>query len=490
MRSGLVTPVGSPGPSWMMRAWFGLMLPVILAGCAFVVPLDRAELPAPPQARDATTGALAAQVRVVGRAGRLGPAQRAQLLARLARQGEPSALNRHLAAASAIDERDLYAQTDASLLIDGPAAFAAMFEAIAAARQTILLQSYAIDDSAITDRLVAALLARRAAGVQVVVLYDALGSLGIGPAFADTLNAAGIPTCAFNPVNPLVRPGYWGIHHRDHRKILSVDRIVGFTGGINVTAVYSSGSFARSRRSAPGAEGGWRDTQIRLRGPAVAALEDLVRETWIKQGCTGALPTLPESVRSPVAAATTGAGPQLVRIVSADPHDESNRIYTMLLTAIDAAQRSIYLTMAYFAPGPDMIDALSEAAQRGIDVQLVLPSISDFRPVLHAGRSHYERLLAAGVKIHELRDAVLHAKTAVIDGVVSTVGSSNMDWRSLVQNSEVNAVVYGESFGDAMTRMFRADVAASSPITLAAWRERPLPQRTLEGLARLFEGFW
>ena len=467
-----------------------LGLAALLAGCAFVTPVDRADLPAPPQPRDSTSSALATQVRVVGRSGRLGVAQRAQLFARLARQGEASALNRHLAVAGAIDERDLYVQTDARLLIDGPAAFTAMFDAIAAARQTILLQSYSIDDSAIADRLVAALLARRAAGVQVLVLYDALGSLGIGPGFADALNAAGIPTCAINPVNPLERPGYWGISHRDHRKILSVDRSIGFTGGINVTAVYSSGSFGRNRRATVGTESGWRDTQIRLHGPAVAVLDDLVRETWIRQGCQGAVPALPAAATGPAATGATGSGPQLVRIVASDPHDDANRIYTMLLSALDAAQHSVYLTMAYFAPGPDMIDALCEAAGRGVDVQLVLPSLSDFRPVLYAGRSHYDRLLAAGVKIHELRDAVLHAKTAVIDGVVSTVGSSNMDWRSLVQNSEVNAMVYGESFGSAMTQMFRADVAASTAITLAAWRERPLAQRALEGAARLFEGFW
>jgi cardiolipin synthase len=472
--------------------WLAGLLGVaaLLVGCAFVTPFDRADLPPPPQPRDTTTSALASQVRVVGRSGRLGPAQRAQLFARLARQGEASALNRHLAVASAIDERDVYAQTDARLLIDGPATFKAMFDAIAAARQTILLQSYSIDDSAIADRLVGALLARRAAGVQVLVLYDALGSLGIGPDFADALNAAGIPTCAINPVNPLERPGYWGISHRDHRKILSVDRSIGFTGGINVTAVYSSGSFGRNRRATVGTESGWRDTQIRLHGPAVAALDDLVRETWIRQGCQGAVPALPAAATGPAATGATGSGPQLVRIVASHPHDEANRIYTMLLTALDAAQHSIYLTMAYFAPGPDMIDALCEAAERGVDVHLVLPSLSDFRPVLYAGRSHYDRLLAAGVKIHELRDAVLHAKTAVIDGVVSTVGSSNMDWRSLVQNSEVNAMVYGEAFGDAMTRMFRADVAASAAITLAAWRERPLADRALEGVARLFEGFW
>jgi cardiolipin synthase len=146
--------------------------------------------------------------------------------------------------------------------------------------------------------------------------------------------------------------------------------------------------------------------------------------------------------------------------------------------------------MAYFAPGRDMIDARCEAAERGVDVQLVLPSVSDFTPVLHAGRSYYERLLRSGVKLYELQDAVLHAKTAVIDGVVSTVGSSNMDWRSFVGNNEVNAVIIGEDFGDSMTRMFRRDLEASEKITLEQWARRSPLQRAKETLARLFENWW
>jgi cardiolipin synthase len=172
------------------------------------------------------------------------------------------------------------------------------------------------------------------------------------------------------------------------------------------------------------------------------------------------------------------------------PTDAFNKIYALLLTAIDASQKSVYLTMAYFAPGRDMIDALCEAAERGVDVQLVLPSVSDFTPVLHAGRSYYERLLRSGVKLYELQDAVLHAKTAVIDGVVSTVGSSNMDWRSFVGNNEVNAVIIGEDFGDSMTRMFRRDLEASEKITLEQWARRSPLQRAKETLARLFENWW
>ncbi len=449
---------------------------------------------------------LANSLTVTSARGRLTASQRSQLLARLGREGGASLLNRQLMAMTAQDEVQVSTGNRAALLIDGPAAFAAMFEAIEMARSSVLLQSYIIEDTAIAQRLSTLLQRKRAQGVQVVLLYDAAGSFNTSTAFFERLQAAGVPTCAINPVNPLMRPGYWGINQRDHRKILVVDRQTGFTGGVNISEVYASGSFRHRGSPAPAAVSGaapaaapaaasaastastgpgWRDTQIQLQGPAAAALEDLVRTTWAAQGCVG---DLPAQATSPAAAPP--AGQQVVRIVPSSPDDGASRIYSLLLTAIDASQRSVALTMAYFAPGQDMVDALCEAAQRGVDVQLVLPANSDFAPVLHAGRSHYSRLLAAGVQIHELQSAVLHAKTAVIDGVLSTVGSSNMDWRSFASNDEVNAVVLGEDFGSSMLRMFGQDVAASATISASAWRQRPLLQRAKEGLAGLFERLW
>lgn len=430
--------------------------------------------------------AVARQVSVSGREGALDAAARTRVLAEAGGPGHAALLQRHVMAMAQFGDVDLHAHNEAQLLVDGPATFDSMFGAIERARHSILLQSYIIDDSAIAQRLAALLARKRADGVSVAVLYDDVGSLGTSAAYFAALREQGVLTCAVNPVHPLERPGYWEIQQRDHRKILSIDRRVGYTGGINISAVYSSGSFgrARPREEDEARRSGWRDTQIRLRGPAVAALDDLVRATWREQGCRGEL-------APPPAAAPAGApGGQLVRIVPSSPDDEFNRIYALLLAAIHGAERSVYLTMAYFAPGEDMVDALARAAQRGVDVQLVLPSVSDFAPVLHAGRSHYQRLLDAGVQLHELQDAVLHAKTAVIDGVVSTVGSSNLDWRSIVANREVNAVVLGEDFGAAMTRMFRRDVAASTRITPEAWAARPWTQRLRELLARVLEPLW
>ena len=470
-----------------LRRLAALGLVLLAGGCAAVSAVSRADLPTLAQAERPASQAVAAQLQVSGQRGRLSRPEREQLLARLGREGSASLLTRQLAAMTAADSPQLYAGNNATLLIDGPATFAAMSAAIEQARSSVLIQSYIIEDSSVARQLAELLLKKRAQGVPVLLLYDAVGSIKTTQAFFDSLHAAGVPTCAINPVNPLLRPGYWNITERDHRKIVTVDRQIGFTGGINISGAYASGSFGRGGRARANPDLGWRDTQVRLQGPAVAALDDLVRQTWQEQGCQGDLPALPAAQAGAAAAA---AGPSVVRVIPASPGEPVNRIYTMLLTAIDAAQRSVHLTMAYFAPGAEMVDALCDAAERGVDVQLVLPAQSDFGPVLHAGRSYYSRLLGAGVKIHELKDATLHAKTAVVDGVLSTVGSSNMDWRSFTSNSEANAVVFGEDFGDAMTRMFRTDVANASTISPAAWQARPVWQQGKEWLARWLERFW
>jgi len=470
------------------RAWMALALAVPpLTGCAIGdIPVGGASAATSSVPTTVSARTAADAVAVTGRNGRMGAAQREALIKRLGAEGGANDMNRHLLAMASFGDVDLYANTQASLLVDGPTTFAAMFDAIEQARHTILLQSYIIEDASISQRLAALLSQKQAQGVAVAVMYDDLGSLGTPKQFLDDLQAAGIPTCAFNPVSPFKRTGYWGITHRDHRKILTVDRTVGFTGGINISAVYSSGSFGRIRvrTEADPKRTGWRDTQVRLGGPAVAALEDVMRQTWTRQGCTGPMPAV---VTPAPSAASAGA---VVRIIPASPDDAYSRIYAMLLNAIDTASKSVYLTIAYFAPGQEMIDALCEAAQRGVDVRLVLPSISDFSPVLHAGRSHYDRLLGAGVKLYELNDAVLHAKTAVVDGVVSTVGSSNMDWRSFMVNNEVNAVVFGEPFGSAMVDVFNQDLGRSTEITAPQWAQRPFMQRAKESLARLFERLW
>ena len=161
----------------------------------------------------------------------------------------------------------------------------------------------------------------------------------------------------------------------------------------------------------------------------------------------------------------------------------------VLLSAIACAETSVHLTNAYFAPDPQLLEALEAAAQRGVDVKLILPSRADSWLVFHTGRNYYDRLLRAGVKIHERHGVVLHSKTALIDGVWATVGSTNLDWRSFLHNHELNAVVLGTDFGRQIQTMFAKDLAASDAITLEQWQRRALDLRLKEWFARVWE-YW
>jgi cardiolipin synthase len=453
-------------------AWVCLLLCLTLSACSSLPP--RTATPPPGQ-----TG----EVSVRGARGAVSAQAERSTLRRLAGEGQADLVAHHLRTLTASGDADLIRGNRTRLLVDGPATFDAMKAAIARARGRIWLQSYIVEDGGVAAEVAELLLQRAADGVKVAMIYDAVGSITTPLAFFDRLSAGGVAVCTFNPLNPIRRPGYWGITHRDHRKLLVVDEDVAYTGGINISRVYGSGSFSR-KRAAPAADGladGWRDTQIELQGPVVPVLAKVFEDTWTEQGCEGEL-------GAPAAQRGTGEpGQRVVKVLNSDPRDAENRIYSALIAAVDAAQVSVRLTMAYFAPGPDFVQALVDAAQRGVAVELVLPGRSDSSLALHAGRSYYTALLEAGVRIHEMQHAIMHAKTAVIDGVFSTVGSSNLDWLSFVANNELNVIVLGEDFGTEMNTLFEKDRAESEPVTLETWRQRALHLRMMEGFGRLIE---
>ncbi|TAK79331.1 MAG: cardiolipin synthase B [Aquabacterium sp.] len=466
---------------WWTRA--AACLGMLLAGCGSLPPrADQA-----PEFATPSRAALASKLVVEAPGGRLHSAQRRQLLARLDADSPSSdALKRQLAGMTQVaagqDERVvLHADNAARLLVDGPRTFQAMFAALEAARDTVLLESYIIDDAELAKQFADVLIRKTQAGVRTYVLYDAVGSIGTSKAYFDALRSQGVQVCEYNPLNPLKRPGYWNIVQRDHRKILVVDERLAYTGGINISHVYAEGSapLAPSRTKEDPGERGWRDTQVELRGPAASALAGLVRQTWQDQGCQGVMP--------PAAPVARAAGDKVVQVIPTSPDGQPSRIYLSLLTAIDASRSSVHLSMAYFAPGRDMLDALCDASGRGVDVALLLPSVSDFTPVLNAGRSYYAGLLECGVRIYELQGALLHAKTAVIDKVWSTVGSSNMDWLSFARNNEVNVVVLGEDFAGDMDAQFQRDLAASQQVTAQQWAKRPVGDRIKQWFSRLAE---
>ena len=190
------------------------------------------------------------------------------------------------------------------------------------------------------------------------------------------------------------------------------------------------------------------------------------------------MPATPPTVIAP-------QGSHIVRAIGSTPDDAFSLIYLTLISAIGNAQERVYLTNAYFVPDPQLMKALVDAAGRGVDVRLIVPGLSDSSAVYYAGRSHYAELLEAGVKIYERRGSLLHAKTAVVDGVWSCVGSSNLDWRSALDNDEVNAVILGRDFGQQMQAAFAADISASDAIDLAGWTRRPVLSRLKELAARV-----
>jgi cardiolipin synthase len=218
---------------------------------------------------------------------------------------------------------------------------------------------------------------------------------------------------------------------------------------------------------------GWRDTHVAVRGTAAKKLESLFRDTWTEAQCTGpAMPTFdPQAAK---------AGNTLLQIVASSPDDKTNEIYLTLLSVITYAQKSIDITMAYFVPDDVLEKALIEAARRGVTVRIILPSYSDFSGVFYAGRAHYDELLKGGVQLYELKDAFLHSKSIVVDGVWSSIGSTNFDWRSFVHNKEISVCVIDEGFARQMSDAFATDLGNSKEITLAVWKKRGFKERFRE----------
>jgi cardiolipin synthase len=429
----------------------------------------------------------AAPVQLEGARGPLTAAQSQAILKRLENSAPDTGIfERHLAIEDAIVGSPLITGNDVQLLQDGPATYQAMMQSILAARDHINMETYILDDDAVGQRFAQALIGKQQQGVQVNLIHDSFGTIGTPASFFQQLTDSGIQVLEFNPINPLLTRKDWTLNQRDHRKLLIVDGSTAFLGGINISSVYSGGSFKSVLRNksedAPDASLAWRDTDLQLRGPVVAEFQKLFIAAWEDQ--KGAPLAAKNYFPPPVT-----AGRAVVRAIGSSPDEPFSLIYATLLSAIASAETSVHLTNAYFVPDPQLLDALKAAARRGVNVRLILPSRTDSWLVFHAGRGYYEQLLRAGVKIHERRGVILHSKTALIDGVWATVGSTNLDWRSFLHNHELNAVVLGSAFGKQVQGMIDKDLAASDEITLEQWRQRALSLRFKEWFARVWE-YW
>jgi cardiolipin synthase A/B len=375
--------------------------------------------------------------------------------------------------------RGLVGGNRVELLIDGEQTYASMFEAIDAARESIHIESYIVDAHGPGAEFARRLVARRRDGVRVHLLFDSIGSMGTPRSFFDGLEREGVVLCEFRPVRSLMALISRTAHRRNHRKVMVIDDRVGFIGGLNISREYGAGS-------APGLPGdgthaGWRDSHVRVQGPVVQQLQALFLAHWNRHA------RAPIALQRPPAPWFDSQGTQRAAVAASASGRGRNPFYRALLAAVASSRSRVYITTAYFVPPRRLLRALLGAAGRGVDVQLLLPGHSDFWAPLHAGRWHFGRLLRAGVRIHERHDRLLHAKTAVIDGVWVAVGSSNLDWRSTVHNAEANLLVLDAPFATEVERVFQADVARARAVELQRWLERGWPDRLREWLARRFE---
>jgi cardiolipin synthase len=368
------------------------------------------------------------------------------------------------------------------LLTDGEQIFDAMFAAIAAARHSILIETYILEAVGPGKRLAELLAEKCADGVDVRLMFDSLGSFGTERAYFDDLAASGVRVREFNPVRPWHKRFRWIFNRRTHRKLLIVDGEVAFIGGVNFSRVYSGGSAGRQRDSAPTAAYGatkrpWRDTHARLRGPIVGDLQALFVEHWIEQGGTP-ITTAFASVREP--------GSAWLALAPSDAGSRRNPLYRALLTTLRTATWRILITTAYFVPTRRLVRELRHAADRGIRVALMIPAGSDSWSATHAGRSRYGELLASGVEIYEHCTSMLHAKTIVIDDDWCAIGSSNMDWRSLLHNAEANIIALDHRLAGELAQHFERDADSCKRITADAWSRRPWTGRLCERLVQPF----
>jgi cardiolipin synthase A/B len=350
------------------------------------------------------------------------------------------------------------------VLFDGGPTYQAMLEAIAAARRSIAFETYILAADKTGDRFKLALIERARAGVAVRLIYDWVGSFGIPQAWIADLRAAGVQVIDFNPISPW--RARFHLSHRDHRKILVIDDEVGFTGGLNIANEYAA---------VEDGGGGWRDTHCQLRGPIVYDLARLFRRTWLRAG--GAPYPPPRRYEGEL------VGSSFVRLLENTRRRHRASFRRAYLHVIKTARESVRIENAYFLPERGLRRTLIRAAARGVDVQIMVPGRSDVKIIEFASLYVLRRLAKPGIKIWRWRGAMMHAKTAVIDGVWSTIGSYNFDAQSRFNNLEVTAEILDADIGERLVREFDHDIAQCEPYDEATWGKLPWWRKLLAWVA-------
>jgi cardiolipin synthase len=354
------------------------------------------------------------------------------------------------------------------VLRNGVQFFPSMLAAIRAAKRTINLEFYIFWDGEIGRQFAEALAERARAGVEVKVILDAVGSSAMSRNLIEFLSRNGVDLEWYHPLRWYTLSRF---NHRTHRKLMIVDGRVGFSGGVGIADNWLGDADSKDH---------WRETVVRVEGPVVTQMQFAFMDNWVKSRgelLTG-LDYFPEVERT---------GHHLTQVIKSSPSEGSSTVKLLYIISIVSATKSIFISNAYFVPDKDTIRAFEGAVRRGVDVRVIVPGeFTDVPIVRQASRVHYDYLLRRGIRIFEYQPTMMHAKTMVVDGIWSTVGSSNFDERSFRLNDEVNVNVYDEAIAAQMERMFFEDLARSREITLRRWFKRPVMERVKEKLAGVF----
>lgn len=354
------------------------------------------------------------------------------------------------------------------LLYKGRDAFDAIFNNVRDAKEYVCIEFYIFRDDETGIEFANLLKQKAKEGVKIYLLYDHFGSLYTSKSFWFELKNAGVQLHASRTFS-LQSPLQYFI--RDHIKLIIVDGVRAFTGGLNIANEYRGYKF-RTRRIK-----GWRDTGVLVEGPIVSVLLDIFNKNWKKWGG--------EPLQWQENGEIFSDGVPIIPIFAASSKGRK-RMRMLLYHSINSAKKNIYLTTAYFVPSRMMLKSLEQAVKRGVNVKLLAPGKSDVLAAYYAGRSFFTRLLKAGVEIYYYHGEILHAKTSMFDCCFSIVGSANLDFQSLRRNDEGNVGILDEGFGKQMEQIFFEDLKSSEKIEIEKWLKRPFREKAMEYFFALF----
>lgn len=355
------------------------------------------------------------------------------------------------------------------ILKNGVQIFPSMLAAIRSAKRSIDLEFYIYWDGEVGRQFAEELAERARAGVEVKVILDAVGSASMSRSLIDFMQRNGIDVEWYHPLRwyTLSR-----MNHRTHRKLLVVDGEIGFCGGVGIADEWLGDADAKNH---------WRETVVRIEGPAVMQMQFAFMDNWVKS--RGEL--LTGLHYFPLA---EPRGHHCTQVIKSSPTEGSSAAKLLYIVSIVSATKSIYISTAYFVPDRDTNRALEGAVRRGVDVRVIVPGeYTDVPIVRQASRMHYELLLRRGIRIFEYQPTMMHAKTMVVDGIWTTVGSSNFDDRSFRLNDEINVNIYDEQIALQMETMFFEDLKRCEEITLRKFFRRPRWARIKEAIADVFK---